>query len=131
MILGVGLDLVDIERIERLLKRHDERFLHRVFTRAEQEAVLERRRFPAPSFAARFAAKEALYKALNTTEWIPFTDAEVTGGLGEPPSFLLYGKAKERFEQIGGQRLLLTLTHSKHTAAATVIIEGEPQNRGE
>lgn len=126
MIRGIGLDLADIDRIERLLGRHPERARIRLFTAGERE-YCDRRARPARHFAARFAAKEAAYKALSGTEearHIHWQDIEVAS---EPmhgrPTLLLHGLAAKRAAELGVCFIHVTLTHSDLVAAAMVVLE--------
>jgi holo-[acyl-carrier protein] synthase len=126
MICGIGMDLVDIDRIARLLGRHPERARLRIFTEGER-AYCDRRPEPARHFAARFAAKEAGYKALSGTEearHIHWLEIEVTSSpLDGRPILLLHGQAAKRAAELGVSTLHVTLTHSDLVAAAVVVLE--------
>src|SRR5689334_18035415 len=124
-IIGLGLDATDIHRIASTLSRYGERFMHRIFTDAEV-AYCTRRRVPAVHFAGRFAAKEAAMKALGTghSRGVLWRDVEVVRR-GGPPQLALHGGAAGRFAAIGGQKALLTITHSDDLALAEVMILGE------
>jgi holo-[acyl-carrier protein] synthase len=123
-IIGLGIDAADIDRVRHLVARHGDRFLHRVFTAGEIAYCL-RHRDPAPSLAARFAAKEAGMKALGTghARGVTWRDVEVVRGDG-PPQLRLHGGARRRFEELGGTSTLLTLTHARDLAIAHVILLG-------
>ena len=124
MILAVGLDLCDVDRVEAAVRKHP-RLLDRVFTPAER-AACERKAFPWASYAARFAAKEAAMKALGTG-WgggVGWRDLEVTGGAGSPPGILFHGAARRRLEAMGGGSAVVSLTHEGRAAAAVVILLG-------
>lgn len=126
MIVGLGMDLVDIARIERLLADQGERAIKRLFTDAEAEYAL-RRGQPARHFAARFAAKEAAYKALAGTRdarLVGWRDIEVAPEWDGRPTLVLHGRAADRAAELGVVRALLTLTHSDATAGAVVVLEG-------
>ena len=125
MILGIGVDLVAIERVAALIERHGERALGRLFAPAEIRYCHSRSR-PMESFAARFAAKEAFFKALGTGwggggEW---AEVEVVSSESGAPSLRLSGAAAERARERGVQRLHLSLTHTDDTAGAYVVLEG-------
>ncbi|RMG85025.1 MAG: holo-ACP synthase [Candidatus Dadabacteria bacterium] len=125
MIRGVGSDLVEIRRIAAALERHGERFLRRVFRPGEERrdgTVL-----PPESLAARFAAKEAVLKALGTgwSAGVRWTDVEITGGRGQPPAVRLHGQALRRAEALGGARIHLSLSHDAGLALAFAVLEGE------
>lgn len=117
----VGLDLVDIERLRRAIVRREHRWQARVFTQAEWQAADARRdRFAV--LAARFAAKEAAFKALGTGwgQGVRWTDVEVAGGGRKPPALVLHGRAAELAAR-AGLRLAVSLSHTEHTAAAVVL----------
>lgn len=125
MIVGVGVDMVSIGRLQGLLERRGERALARLFTAAEVGRCRESRH-PPESFAARFAAKEAFFKALGTGwgrggDW---TDVEVVSAPSGAPSLRLSGTARELAEGRGVRTIHLSLTHLEDTAAAFVVLEG-------
>ena len=125
MIVGLGIDIAEIERIEASIARHGRRFLERIFTPGEI-AYCERHRNKAERYAGRFAAKEATMKALGTG-WghgVRWLDIEVTREPGGKPLLKLHGRAKEIASQLGAINLSLTITHSGNTALAQVIFEG-------
>ena len=122
MILGLGTDLVAIGRVEEVLSRHQERFLDRVFTPAEQADCLARAR-PAMHLAARLAAKEAAMKALGTG-WslgVRWQDVEVHSGVSAPPTLRLTGVAKERADARGIRQAMVSLSHDGDYAIAVVV----------
>lgn len=126
MICGLGMDLADIDRIARVLARHPERARARLFTAGER-AYCDRRAEPARHFAARFAAKEAAYKALSGSEearHIHWQQIEVTNSpIDGRPILRLHGLAAKRAAELGVISMHLTLTHSELVAAAVVILE--------
>ena len=127
MIVGLGIDLVDIARIERLLAEKGDRALRRLFTDGEAAYAL-RRPEPARHFAARFAAKEAAFKALAGNELarlVGWRDIEVTNEWDGRPTLALHGRAATRAAELCVSRALLTLTHSDVTAGAVVVLERE------
>jgi holo-[acyl-carrier protein] synthase len=126
VILGLGMDVVEIGRIARILDgppRLAERFLARVFTPAER-AACDGRRDRAAAYAARFAAKEAGYKALAVAPGAHWLDFEVLRPPASAPVLALHGAAAEAAEVRGVSRVHLTLTHDGGVAAATVVLEG-------
>jgi len=125
MILGLGTDLVAVERIRKALGRHGDRFLDRVLTPGEQ-AACRQRADPGQYVASRFAAKEAAAKALGTgfTGGVRLTDLEVVRQPGRPPELLLHGGAAEQARVMGVTRSLLSLSDETGYALATVILEG-------
>lgn len=116
MVSGIGIDMLEIDRLERALERHP-RFAERVFTAGEREYAAARAR-PGRHLAARFAAKEAVVKALGLGGGFGFRDIEVIAG--EPPTVRLSGHAAET---AAGGRVEVSLTHSKDFAAAVAIVD--------
>lgn len=118
-VVGVGIDVVDIERMRRALGR-TEGFGPRYFT--ESELARARPEDPAPSLAARFAAKEAVLKALGLGIFdLPLREIEVTGGGGSPPAIRLHATAATAAADRGVRRWLVSLTHDGGVAAAVVV----------
>ena len=124
MILGIGLDLCEVERIRRLLEKDRDRFVRRVYRRAEI-AYCDARRRPELHYAARFAAKEAFFKALGGGWRLGWTQVEVARNPWGKPDLVPDGKAAEAASRRGVRRIHLTLTHTSETAAAVVVLEGE------
>ena len=125
MILGTGIDNVNVERIERLMARWGDRFLNRVFTEREIAWCRRRIRF-SDCLALRFAAKEAFLKAIGwgLQNGIRWTDMEVRSDPLGKPLFTLCGKAKEVVEARKVAQVLLTLSDERPFAVAHVILEG-------
>src|SRR6188508_3221828 len=121
-IIGTGIDATEIDRIADAIERYGDRFIQRVFTEHEIAYCRARRDF-ASSFAARFAAKEAVMKALGTghSRGVFWTGIEVVRRYG-PPQIRFHGGAAERFKAMGGTGSLLTLTHSRELAIAHVML---------
>jgi holo-[acyl-carrier protein] synthase len=121
-IIGLGLDATEIARIAGAIERYGERFLAKVFTPGEI-AYCRGKRDAAPSFAARFAAKEAAMKALGTgfSRGVFWTGIEVVRTYG-PPHLRFHDGAAARFAAIGATGSLLTLTHSQDLAIAHVML---------
>lgn len=119
--MRVGVDLVEVERIRRLVARHGERFLLRVYTPPEIDYAGGR----IPELAARFAAKEALSKALGTGIWsgsaIGWRDLEVLRGPAGEPQVRLHGPALGRAQALGLAGFALSLSHSREHALAVVV----------
>jgi len=124
MIVGSGIDLVEVRRIEHSVDRFGARFLNRVYTPAEQAYCL-RKRMGAESFAARFAAKEAAAKALGTgiSKGVNWLEIEVTREPGGRPGIRLHGRAAEIAARLGVARAALSLTHTADLAMASVVFE--------
>lgn len=125
MIVGTGLDLVEVSRIADLAARHGERFLKRVYTDAELEYCLPKASRDT-HLAGRFAAKEAVFKALGTgwSETVSWKQIEVLPGPLGAPEVRLHRGAAERMNQLGGKRVHVSITHDGRMAAASAIIEG-------
>ena len=124
MIVGIGIDLVEIEKFEKAFGENDGRMLEQVFTEAERSACAGRAdRMLA--LAARFAAKEACMKALGTgwSAGISFKQVEVLRENGSPPTLKLSGAAAARAEAIGARDFYVSLTHQPGIAAAVVILQ--------
>lgn len=125
MIIGHGVDIVETSRIERLLGDHPERFLERVFTPGEQRDSESSKRLH-EHLAARFAAKEAAFKALGTgwSQGIGWTDIEVIRAENGKPSLSITGRAAEIAHDMGITRWHVSLSHISDCAIASVIAEG-------
>ena len=124
MIVGLGVDISEVDRIQEAITRHGPRFLERVFTPAEI-AYCNRHRNRAERFAGRFAAKEAAMKALGTgwSNGVRWVDIEVTRLPSGQPTIRLHGVAGQIGERLGMRRASLSITHSGNTALAHVIFE--------
>ena len=123
-VLGVGVDIVETQRIEHSLDRFGERFLHRVFTEGEI-AYCQAMKFPARHFAARFAAKEAVSKAFGTGigKAMGWRDIDIHRHGSGQPFVVLDGAAKEFAAGRGATRVWVSLSHTEHHAVATAVIE--------
>jgi holo-[acyl-carrier protein] synthase len=124
MIVGLGIDIAEIDRIEAAIKRHGEHFLRRIYS-ADEIAYCESHRNKAERYAGRFAAKEAAMKALGTgwSKGVRWVDIEVAREPGGKPTLRLSGGAAARAKQLGVQNISLSITHSGNTALAEVIFE--------
>ncbi|MEQ8844450.1 MAG: holo-ACP synthase [Phycisphaerales bacterium] len=125
MILGHGVDLVEVERVARSVERFGDRFLDRVFTQKEREYAGDGPRRH-EHLAARFAAKEAVFKALGTgwAQGAGWTDIEVVRSASGRPGIVLHGRAQELAFRMGVKWWHLSLTHTRGMAIASVIGEG-------
>ncbi len=123
MIIGVGLDIAEIDRVGKSLEKFGTRFIQRILGPAERKSLPRMRQ--AQYVAVRFAAKEAAAKALGTgfALGIGFHDLEVVKNKAGKPDIVFHGPALERMRAIGGARAVLSLTHARDVAAAVVIIE--------
>jgi holo-[acyl-carrier protein] synthase len=124
MIIGSGIDLVEIGRIQQSMDRYGARFLDRVYTRAEQ-AYCRRKRKSAESFAARFAAKEAGAKALGTgiSFGVSWLEIEVVREQSGRPNLQFHGRAAQIAARLGVVRAALSITHTASLAMASVLLE--------
>ena len=124
MVIGTGIDIVNIQRIERLMARWGDLFLSRVFT--EREIVwCQKRTRPPECFAIRFAAKEAFLKAIGwgLRNGIQWTDIEVETDPVGKPLLSFHGKAEEVIKTLRIHKSLLTLSHDRPYAVAHVLLE--------
>ncbi len=124
MIVGLGVDIAEVNRIEAAIARHGRAFIDRIFTPAEIQ-YCERHRNRFERYAGRFAAKEAAMKALGTgwTSGVRWVDIEVTRLPSGQPVISLHGATREHAERMGVCRTSLSITHSGNTALAEVIFE--------
>lgn len=125
MIVGIGIDLVEVQRMRDLLARKGNRALRRLFTEAEQSYALAHPE-PERQLAARAAAKEAAFKALagnDLARGIGWCELEVLSRPGRAPALLLHGRAAERANELLVTRVHLSLTHTESSAAAVVVVE--------
>ncbi len=124
MILGIGIDLIEIDRIRKLIGQAGDRFMEEILADSEREYCLSHRD-PAPSAAARFAAKEAVFKALGTGKRgkMKWKDVIVKRNESGKPSIRLEGETRSAAERLGVKRVHLNLTHTDTTAAAVAILE--------
>jgi holo-[acyl-carrier protein] synthase len=126
MVIGIGVDIVDIARARHMLHAYGDRILARVCTPAESEYV--RSHFDGAQYlAVRLAAKEATYKALAGSveaRSIGWREIEVIAADGGPPGLALHGRARERMNVLHATHALLSLSHSDTSAVAVVLIQG-------
>lgn len=129
MIAGIGTDIVEIVRIGKMIERHGELFLQRVFT-DEEIRYCQRRKESYQHFAGRWAAKEAVMKTLGTgfIRGIGWRDIEVVVLKSGQPTIHIRGGASERAEQMGITEVLITISHCRAYATATAIAVGRNGN---
>lgn len=126
MIVGTGIDIAETQRIEESLERYGERFRDRIYT-PDEIAYCERFKNKSERYAARFAAKEAAFKALGTG-WragIRWRDVEVTHQPGGKPELVLRGRAQQMARELGVARAAVSLSHADHYVVAQVIFESD------
>ena len=117
--MRVGVDLIEIARIRRALERHGDGFRERCFT-AKERAYCESKANPAQHYAGRFAAKEAVGKALGVGVHFTWREIEVAGR--PKPGVRLSGRTALAAERLGAGRIELSMTHSKELAAAVAVV---------
>lgn len=127
-ILGLGIDLVDCDRIQNSIARFGDRFLQRVFT-AGEIAYAQSMKFPARHLAARFAAKEALSKAFGTGigKAMGWRDLDVQKKESGEPFVVLSGGAEKMAQERGVTKVWISLSHTEASGMATIILEGRTQ----
>jgi holo-[acyl-carrier protein] synthase len=124
MILGTGIDIVEVPRVAAAIERFRERFLKRIFTVAEI-AYCDSKHNRVERYAARFAAKEAAMKAIGTglSRGVTWRDVEVGREPGGRPTVVFHGKAAEIALRMGARRVSLSLSHTEQNAIAHVMLE--------
>lgn len=124
--LVTGVDIIEISRIGDVAARYGQRFFRRIYTQRELDYCRGR----APQLASRFAAKEAVMKALGTgVRGVRWRDIEVVRAPGRAPTIQLHGSALERANMLGIDHMAVSLTHSKGHAAAVVVAESAAGNQ--
>lgn len=121
-ILGIGTDIIEVVRIGQMIERHQEVFLHRVFTDDEIRHCSRHREFT-QNYAGRWAAKEAVMKTLGTgwAKGVSFRDIEVCTLRSGQPTITLHGGAKETAQRLGITDILISISHCRTYATATAI----------
>jgi holo-[acyl-carrier protein] synthase len=128
-ILGLGIDMVEIARVRQVYERYPERFLERVYTAPERERA-RKLRDPVPFLSGRFAAKEAVLKALGTglSGGISWQDLVIVREPSGAPRVYLGGKALRRAEALGSGRVLVSISHERaHAIAQAIALAGDPE----
>jgi holo-[acyl-carrier protein] synthase len=125
MILGIGIDIIEVARIKASLEKFGERFGKRILL-PDEIAYCLAHKDPAPFVAARFAAKEAVSKAFGTGigAQIGWQDMEIRRKESGEPFVVLHGRGKELFESRKAKQLLVSISHTEHYAAVTAVLEG-------
>ena len=124
MILGIGIDIIEVARVKASHERFGERFLNRLLL-ADEIAYCLSHKNPAPFIAARFAAKEAISKAFGTGigAQLGWQDMEIRRKVSGEPFVVLHGKGEKLFKSRRAKRLLISLSHTANYAAATAVLE--------
>jgi holo-[acyl-carrier protein] synthase len=125
VILGIGIDIIEVSRIGASYERFGEKFAQRILLPDEIAYCLTHKN-PAPFLAVRFAAKEAISKAFGTGigASLGWQDMEIRRKESGEPFVVLHGKGQELFQTRGAKQLLVSLSHTEHYAAATAVLEG-------
>jgi len=125
MILGVGIDIIEVERIAASYEKFGERFVNRILLPGEI-AYCRSHKNPAPFLAVRFAAKEAISKAFGTgiCARLGWRDIEIRRKDSGEPFVVLHGKGRKLFKSRRARRLLISLSHTQNYAVATAVLEG-------
>jgi len=125
MVYGIGIDLVRISRIEQMIHRWGPRFLQRTFTPGEIEYCSDKA-FKSQHYAARFAVKEAVFKALGTgwSKGVTWHDVEVFNNERGRPEVKLHGRCQELAAKLEVKRILISISHDQDYAIAQALIEG-------
>ena len=121
MIIGLGTDIIEIARVQKAVAKKF--FRDKVFTQNEQSYCDSRGKNSAASYAARFAAKEAFFKALGTGIVARLTDVEVLNDERGAPKIFLRGKAEALAESAGVEKIFVSLSHSREFATAICVVE--------
>jgi holo-[acyl-carrier protein] synthase len=132
-VLGIGTDIIECLRIAQMIERHGELFLSRVFTVHEIE-YCSARKASTQHYAGRFAAKEAVLKALGTgwTRGIHWRDIEVRNELGGKPNIALGGGARDLCEKLGIREMLISISHCRtHATAYALAVGGRSGGTGD
>jgi len=125
MIFGIGIDLVEVARIDGILKKWDEKFTKRIFS-GDEIIYCEKKASPSIHYAARFAAKEAFLKCLGSGIWSGLTlkDVEVFNNRDGKPELKLHEKLKDKINGMGITDMYISISHTDNYATAVVIFEG-------
>ncbi len=122
-VIGVGTDIIEVERIRRVHEKHGERFLNRLFTE-EERAYCFSMKNPYPHLAARFAAKEAVSKAFTTGigRHLGWTSISIHNGERRQPFVRLVDKGQALLKEVGGSEVLISLSHTANHATAVALL---------
>jgi holo-[acyl-carrier protein] synthase len=123
MVIGVGIDLVKIDRIQKMVEKWNKRFLNRIFTSDEQRYSYSFRH-PFPHLAGRFAIKEAVFKAIGTgwRDGVKWTDIEVYNESSGQPRVRVYGKVKKKIEDQGVTNIQASISHDTEYSVGQIVL---------
>ena len=124
MNIRCGIDIIELERVDKALSRFGDRFKNKIFTEAERQYCESMGKASLNSYAARFSAKEAVSKALGTgiSKGVSFLDIEILKDDNGKPFVVLHNEAKKVFDKIGGTSIDISLSHSRYYATAQAVI---------
>jgi holo-[acyl-carrier protein] synthase len=127
-VLGIGTDIVECLRIAQMIQRHAELFINRVYTSHEIDYCQSRKQ-ATQHFAGRWAAKEAVLKALGTgwRRGISWRDIEIRNDSGGKPVVVIHGGAKDAMERLGASQILISISHCRSHATAYALALGPPK----
>lgn len=131
-IIGIGTDIIECLRIAQMIERHGELFINRVYTKHEIQ-YCQSRKLATQHFAGRWAAKEAILKALGTgwRRGISWRDMEIRNEPGGRPTVALRGGARDVVEQLGIAEMLISISHCRSHATAYALAQGKEPNDAE
>ena len=121
MVLGIGIDVIEIERIRKVFDKRGEKYLKKIFSAAELEYSYKHKE-PYLHLAGRFSSKEAYYKSVGFGV-LKFSEIEIANEETGKPYIILHGNTLKQWEELGSPNIHLSLTHSNTVAAAVVVIE--------
>jgi len=123
MVLGSGVDIIEVDRVKKAVTKWGESFLKKVFTDKEI-AYSEKKRFTHQHLAARFATKEAVLKAFGGgwSRTLPWKDVEIVNDKNGKPEIKLYGEAKKIYDKKGIEKIAVSMSHTKEYAVANAIL---------
>jgi len=122
MIIGTGIDIIEVDRVKKALDDHGERFLQRVFTQRELDYV-NTKKFPCENLAARFACKESVLKAFGDTRTgIQLKSIEVVNDAKGKPEIVLHGEAKEFADRNGLDNIIVSMSHTSNYAVSNAVL---------
>lgn len=123
MVIGTGIDIIEVDRIKKVFEKRGEAFIEKVYTRNELDYSHQFNN-PYPHLAARFSAKEALYKSIGYGLMI-FNEIEVLNEKSGKPYLVLHGKTGERWKELGSPKIHLSLSHTNSYGSAVVVLDRE------
>lgn len=124
MVIGTGIDIIEVDRIKKVFEKRSDKFIQKVYTQNELD-YSNQFKDPYPHLAARFSAKEALYKSIGYGVII-FNEIEVLNERSGKPYLVLHGKTADRWKDLGSPKIHVSLSHTNTYGSAVVVLEKEP-----